>query len=343
MSGNASKYYGIQALRFAAALMVLIYHSWLYWSIRYGDAQQHNGYWMSQLGGMGVTIFFVISGFVLTHAVQREDSLKFILHRLLRIYPAFFFAVLLVVVVKFSIWKSYPWGEHFFRSLLLIPSGTITYPLSIEWSLIYEIFFYFILALIWIPRNNKYLVTFSVAWLCAILWGVYYRPNATALLPDDFWIFFSAYNFPFVLGIFTYYLHKKITGGHIPVILLLSIALMLLAGYLDQTHWRIITGACGAWLLVGAIAIRDSQGYWVKSDNTIVKFGDYSYGLYLIHAAVIDICFALFFREGKQIDPVSVGLLGLSIGLAYGALEFRFYQKSRKWINEKLTIILQGR
>ncbi|QQD15386.1 acyltransferase family protein [Sphingobacterium sp. UDSM-2020] len=63
--------------------------------------------WM--LGGHGVTMFFVLSGFLITYLLLKEfektntiDIKKFYMRRILRIWPLYFFYVLLTLVVMWN-------------------------------------------------------------------------------------------------------------------------------------------------------------------------------------------------------------------------------------------------
>ena len=44
-------------------------------------------------GFLGVAIFFLISGFIITHVAQSEKRFEFLVKRILRIYPAFWFSL----------------------------------------------------------------------------------------------------------------------------------------------------------------------------------------------------------------------------------------------------------
>lgn len=98
--------------------------------------------YISSMGGAGVVIFFLISGYVIRHAVLRNDGYRFILRRFFRIYPSFIVACLI---------SSYISGQLTFENILiLIPQFFllgdifgIPYGLGgVEWTLRLEMYFY---------------------------------------------------------------------------------------------------------------------------------------------------------------------------------------------------------
>lgn len=88
----------LNGLRFLAAFAVLVHHIEMYCS-----KKLHTNYPLpGDLGGLGVTLFFVLSGFLITYLLLVEKkqthtiSIKeFYLRRILRIWPLYFFILLL--------------------------------------------------------------------------------------------------------------------------------------------------------------------------------------------------------------------------------------------------------
>ena len=54
---------------------------------------------IQDFGWLGVVLFFLVSGFIITHVGRRESRLEFSVKRLLRIYPPFIFSILLIIGV----------------------------------------------------------------------------------------------------------------------------------------------------------------------------------------------------------------------------------------------------
>jgi peptidoglycan/LPS O-acetylase OafA/YrhL len=91
-SEHKQTYTGIQALRFVAAMLVVLAHS-----TAMVNERMHLDMFKWRAGWSGVDIFFVISGFVMTISsgglTQRVDGWKiFITRRLIRIVPLYWVA-----------------------------------------------------------------------------------------------------------------------------------------------------------------------------------------------------------------------------------------------------------
>ncbi len=145
-------------------------------------------------GNYGVTIFFVISGFLITtNALERWGSLErirlpgFYALRAARILPGLFLALLAVDTLALagvrifdnragapvSLWTVNLAGATFWMNVLITQHGWINYPLGVLWSLSVEAVFYllFPLACVGLRRPS---VRLALA-LAAICIGPLYR------------------------------------------------------------------------------------------------------------------------------------------------------------------------
>ena len=95
---------GLNGVRFIAALLVIIDHTELFKSYLGLPTLWGNSY-SSYLGAFGVSIFFVLSGFLITYLLlveKKEGSIQikhFYLRRVLRIWPLYYLLVLLGFLV----------------------------------------------------------------------------------------------------------------------------------------------------------------------------------------------------------------------------------------------------
>jgi peptidoglycan/LPS O-acetylase OafA/YrhL len=150
---------GLDVLRGIAILLVLIYHGFLFSAPRLvlGTPTLQSLYLLTGWGWLGVNLFFVISGFLITGILQDSRSStqyfqRFYTRRALRILPAYLVTLFLL------------WGFHLVRLPyllicvlflanmpgLLLPTGTALYgPL---WPLAVEEQFY----LVW-PWLNRWI------------------------------------------------------------------------------------------------------------------------------------------------------------------------------------------
>ena len=95
---------GLNGVRFIAALLVILDHTELFRSNAGYDALWSDAY-SSFLGASGVTIFFVLSGFLITYLLLSEKELgpirikNFYIRRILRIWPLYY----LILIIGFFV------------------------------------------------------------------------------------------------------------------------------------------------------------------------------------------------------------------------------------------------
>lgn len=95
-------------LRFAAATMVLISHSFPL--VGLPEPRILNG----TLGGLGVNIFFVTSGYLIYASWERDPSaIRYLIRRSLRIFPALFCVLVFTVFIVGPIFSSLPLTDYF--------------------------------------------------------------------------------------------------------------------------------------------------------------------------------------------------------------------------------------
>lgn len=164
------KFQSIQVLRGLAALLVVFYHAQgmqVHTQIASGPGQttSFSGIWAN--GYAGVDLFFAISGFVVVWVTRNwpggpSGMGEFLFARIARIYPLWWVAALLATAhYAFSHADAQQWraqlqagetGEYLLKSFLLIPQDD--YPvLSLGWTLVHEMYFYAVFALVLLVRQ----------------------------------------------------------------------------------------------------------------------------------------------------------------------------------------------
>ncbi|SFK66861.1 acyltransferase family protein [Methylocapsa palsarum] len=146
---------GIQVLRAAAALLVVLLHTLA--AARTANARLTIPDWLAQFGAIGVDIFFVISGFIMFRVSFPAGRpalapASFLRKRLTRIYPVYWF----VMALMLELWSLglLPLAHlnaemidaenqrMLIRSIFLLPTNYFV--MAIAWTLVYEMYFYFI-------------------------------------------------------------------------------------------------------------------------------------------------------------------------------------------------------
>lgn len=155
-SKSAGHLHGLDILRFVAACFVLLYHFAAFSSIApavVADESQRAFPFLDAfdgVGAVGVEIFFVISGFVISMSAARlsgtAGALRFAANRALRILPALWISGMISVVALCFTGEAMPSIlARFARSAILSPVGP--YVDGVVWSLVVEAVFYALIGL----------------------------------------------------------------------------------------------------------------------------------------------------------------------------------------------------
>jgi len=152
----------IQVLRAVAVMMVVLFHLGTIEG-KYGGGGSLLPAWVES-GIAGVDLFFVISGFVMATLMRGafanpRNALGFLARRAERIYPPYWFYTALVLAVWLlkPAWVNSSQGGRidFVSSFLLLPMDGLP-ALMVGWSLVFEMFFYLVMAafLAWLPERR---------------------------------------------------------------------------------------------------------------------------------------------------------------------------------------------
>jgi len=153
-TGAVSPIPGLDSLRAVAVLMVLVYHSWFEVP---GFVQPGEYPWQFPIfyGRTGVQLFFVLSGFLLflpyarwIFGVQKQpDLLLFYRRRLLRVGPAYWASLVILLIGPFSLAKLADGFAHavFLHNLRMDWAYDLN---GVFWTMAIEVQFYVLLPLI---------------------------------------------------------------------------------------------------------------------------------------------------------------------------------------------------
>lgn len=141
----------IEGLRAIAALAVVLYHTTIHYNLY--TSQYSSWQWIYRLGNFGVSTFFLISGFVLyrpfvtAHFEGRATPAlwPFWKRRLLRIFPAYWLALTAAVVLGFVHLRDVSGFVTGYALLQNYRAGFTLFGLGVEWTLVIEVSFYFVL------------------------------------------------------------------------------------------------------------------------------------------------------------------------------------------------------
>ncbi|MFJ8020538.1 acyltransferase family protein [Streptomyces sp. NPDC096311] len=293
----------IDGLRLVAAVMVAAYHFlgtptphfWGKTEIRDFAPFLHE---ISRYGWLGVEFFFVISGFVICMSCWGRTPAQFAVSRISRLFPAYWCAVLLVVVVVLvARMGHWPAATHIDPRTVLGNLTMVPGPLGlnlvsgVSWTLWVEARFYLLMAVLLISGlSYRRMVAFCGAWLLA---GVIALELHSSLLNE---FVLTRYTGLFVAGIVLYLMHRF--GQNLLLWLLLGFAWCYELTVLEfrvadhattspgegQPSWAVcaavITVCLGLLALAGLGRLAGLQWRW------LVTAGGLTYPFYLVHQSI---------------------------------------------------------
>jgi peptidoglycan/LPS O-acetylase OafA/YrhL len=275
---------GIQAFRAIACGLVLFQHVTYYACEARGIP--YEPFLPINFGQMGVAMFFVISGFVMGKCLG--EGRAFILHRAARIYPPFWLAIAISALVLG--YGTHDW--HFdLWSAALLPSADLNNSYMIPyWTLCYEAAFYvatYALIVLRVPRASIPYV--CISWIAAIVLFDAYRtggimPSLTgpAFVAQPGWlILLSPVTILFPFGLFLSTATAVARSTPTAVLVLAALTAWILSNHLTSSL------ACSYILQGIAYSATLLVAQRTPFPQIAARLGDYSYGLYLIHAVAI--------------------------------------------------------
>ncbi len=287
--------YGIQMLRAVAACMVVFHHA-----LRRSDAVpgRFAPDWLTTSMASGVDIFFILSGFIMLYVSFQPGKppvspSSFLFRRFSRIYPFYWFCSLtLLTLGSWGILKHREIAvRDILTSLILFPGGEPI--LFISWTLVFEIFFYLVFAIVLLARSKRVAVLGTTA---IIATTIIVCAAAPASRLTDF--FSNPLSLEFCLGLglaFAFMKYRAAWWTSAPLIA--AGFVMLLVAPLLISHastvglpglWRVVAWGIPAMLLTAACLTIDRPTGPVG--RGLVTLGDASYSIYLTHPFVI-ICY----------------------------------------------------
>lgn len=278
----------IQALRGLAAFLVVVTHVAGTLSPHFSSPSWLVSSKIHWLGGIGVDIFFCISGFIMAYTFDGKtgpySSCKFIAKRVIRIYP---------VYIIFTLWCLYFIKPQFLNDigmvidsiLLTAPTMSTGHPYLIigqGWTLQYEMYFYIVFAVTILMTKKLSVVAIVIASFYAVT-----SLNPGLLGPYGF-MTSNAVVFDFVMGMGVAWVYKKgwfeIVPSISPLSAIVTMGLLLsLSCYLavfNQVDKLYSFGMVACLILIVASKSTFSGS---ALGRVSVFVGEASYTTYLVH------------------------------------------------------------
>jgi peptidoglycan/LPS O-acetylase OafA/YrhL len=324
MTENKDRIYfqHFDVIRFVAAFMIVllhIYEAWIGWYGQIGLFSNGTHTELSTGGqyasrfifnlGIGVDIFFLLSGFLITYLLLEEKKKfgkinigKFMLRRAFRIWPLYF---LLIAIAPFVVdWvDSTPepnyWMNCFFLgNFEIIKSGLWTYPFSHFWSICIEEHFY----LVW-PFIIAFVPVKRLLWVfgAIILISISFRMFVFQTNPESgltlYLHTFSRMDMLVLGAIGGYFYAQKAfvfkLNRYLRYFLIVLLLFSCAADHIESTSLMFLAGFKKYYyILLIAVLLLDfsfnvSYRHLLKENSIIHYFGKISYGIYMYNNFLI--------------------------------------------------------
>ncbi|OTG65639.1 acyltransferase [Acinetobacter sp. ANC 4470] len=321
--------YKIDVLRGISILLVLLHHFNIPYKLHDTFLGVHLfGESLSTLiarnGNYGVTMFFVISGFLITqHTLQRSASLAqinlkdFYIRRIARIMPCLVLLVAMVTMlgslglkpflnqapndIEVSYGLTVFSAFTFWMNILIIKYGWVNYALGVLWSLSVEEVFYLVFPMLCLMLGRgKGFILFLLAVICyaAYFRSLHFGEQSGAYL----YHYFSSFD-GIAIGCLTaliaqkFQLNGKINKSLILFIGLLMIGLYLYAAIKEVSTWGISIFALLSAVLIFCFAQNPQAEAQSKMSKVLVWIGQRSYEMYLFHLIVLGLLKVFYFPK----------------------------------------------
>lgn len=309
-----------------------------------------------QLASFGVTVFFTLSGFLITYLLLKEKEKtcnisikKFYIRRLLRIWPLYFLYLGIIVVwnsrsLGYGLWPDLLYYIFFIPNLAFILGNTVNL-LVHYWSLgVEEQFYAFWPVIVKRIRNlGVFLVFFVLSFLVLKLVAKYLDPSNLAYAFLHYTRFgcmaigaAGAVLLTRRSNILSLIHHWSVEAASWALVVLISLNHFHVFSIIDHEIVAIATVA----LILNQV---NNPKPLISLEKNIFNYlGKISYGLYVFNPLVIELSARLFSPLKVLPEPTHLFLLYLTIPLlvvATSHLSFIFFENKFLLLKDRFTVI----
>ena len=293
----------LDAFRGLAALAVVLRH---YTTIfRENYEMPFSSVYDFKYGYLGVELFFMISGFVILMSLTKlKSSKEFLLRRVIRLYPTYWFAIcltlLVILVTGFNDLKI-PFTDVLFNFTMVqsffAPVINIKNLDGVYWTLTIEMFFYMFMAVIMFFKMIKHIKWIGIIWVFWSVVSLYFNLSIfkIGILLNYWWS-------PLFYGGILFYIiwsdekEKKNVLNHILIFLTLCSYLVLCSIKSEEVlKSNFIDSVAGLLFFLLFYLFVYGKLNWLGENRMLLFLGKISYPWYLIHQNIGYIILYYFF------------------------------------------------
>jgi peptidoglycan/LPS O-acetylase OafA/YrhL len=353
----------LNGLRFIAASMVLISHIEQIKDLRGSKSIYKNGFF-SNIGTLGVVLFFVLSGFLITYllliekqnSISKKISIKnFYIRRILRIWPLYFLMLLfgLFLMPKFGFYEfnkfeTFEYHNYkiiiplfliFLPNVVLVLFGGLPF-LHQTWSIGTEEQFYLIWPLIIQKTSNLLKIIFQIMLIYFVIKLLLFSLKSNSIIHNIYSIWSTFHLISLSVGaLCAYFYHnhyseiKRFIYAKLfnIFIFIAFILLCTLSNYLPS-FIKYETFSLFFGYLILYLVINESVSYIFES-ITLRYLGKISYGIYMWHPIAITLAF--YFLGSATINNFYLYSITYLLTILIATLSYELIEKKFLLIKEK--------
>lgn len=311
-------------------------------------------------GGVAVTLFFILSGFVLGQSLSRTEFsarglFAFIVKRMLRLYPAYFFVIVISAIYMrvgyqytvfpaaaswFSWWMNFEMTfSEFIKNVLFISTslGGVMWTLRVIViaSLLFPVFYLL---------SKKTTAIVDILVVAFLVWADFTIFNIPGFRDLRYlFMFYAGLSLPKFQNFF-----RSLSPWLTAALILPAVIFMFTVRYQKDEYIGGVYEALIGWFIIGLIVYNHTKIFEFLNSRIMLYFGKISYSLYLIHFSILYFLARFMFMYLPNLPYadnylfIHTALLMVSLSIATGvsALVSRYVEEPSirlsKFVNSKI-------
>lgn len=313
---------------------------------------------------MGVNMFFVISGFLITYLLLTEKERfgninigKFIIRRSLRIWPLYYAAIILgagLVYIGHHTHPNYLANLFFWNNFNAIKTGEWQYPFAHFWSICVEEHFYIVWPIVVFLVPSKRLIWVILAGIGSAMAFRYFVPSIYPQQEMQMALYLHTISRAdeILLGALLAYIHyhKPITMNvHIGwrvAVFTLFIGLLLFTKHADFWVWGVWSIVLKKYIYLGCIMFwmlnylfNPNAWFNFSGKNVFHYLGKISFGIYIYHNMMIVEFINTYIRLFGTPSMTAYFFWYFLLLIIISILSFELYEKYFLKLKDKFALV----
>lgn len=309
----------------------------------------------------GVTLFFVISGFLITYLLVSEKDVsgtvsipRFYMRRILRIWPIYFLYIGVCAIVLAitgqpqDLLNGSLWAYCLFVGNVPFALGVGLWPIVHYWSIGVEEQFYLFWP--WVVRGRKHNLL-KVAILLGSSWLVIKYLILFLCGHSPLYRFVAATRFDCMMlgavGAIVYFQKRELFNSIADNKLVTSMAWLLLLASGLYSQWIPAPVRPQYYAVLSLLVVASqlsSTSFWINLEHRFFDYiGKISYGIYVIHPILIYVLSRLYLSISvslsEPLQVVCIYILTTFVTILIAGLSYRFFEKPFLQLKNRYAVI----